>query len=620
MVPVEDRTEKLTNSTEVAPAGRSVQNIPASEANPQGGGGQASESIDAELEAVRSARHTVAAVGLPLENAGVEEDRALVGRTVTQLDDYVLPRLASLDAPLTVVVGGSTGAGKSTLVNTLLGEPITRSGAIRPTTRQPVLIHRAEDVEALTPARMLPHLERIEARGRGDLVGADHAENDQIFTVATDSIPAGIALIDAPDIDSVSEDNRRLAKQLLSAADLWLFVTTANRYADAVPWELLKEAAARDITIAVILNRVPEGSEDEIEDDLRRMLTEAGIDPAFLLTVTEQERDNNGMLPAVALAPLTFWLRQLGSDSAERSRIAAQTLEGAVRSVATRMHEISTAQSEQTETLNRLSAAVLNSYTRAQTNIIDSTQDGALLRGEVLSRWQDFVGTGEFFRSLETGIGRLRDRISSYIKGQPSQAVEVEEALEVGLHQVILEESAKAAENIQRLWLEERAGRALLAGDDLARVDEDFPERVGEGIRAWQQDVMEMIAAEGADKRQKARFMSLGVNAAAVILMVAVFSTTGGLTGLEVGIAGGSGVVGTKLLEAVFGEDAVRRMAIGARKNLESRIHELLDDHSERFTARLDAIELGPAPELIDQKTIGVERAAAALKGKTHRG
>ena len=48
-----------------------------------------------------------------------------------------------------------------------------------------------------------------------------------------------------------------LAAQLLAAADLWLFVTTANRYADAVPWALLDGAAARDITVAVVLNRVP---------------------------------------------------------------------------------------------------------------------------------------------------------------------------------------------------------------------------------------------------------------------------------------------------------------------------------------------------------------------------
>lgn len=611
---VNEKTKNLHLTSEEISGESSEENSTVQRRGSVASRGAQSAQVDAELAAVRTARASIDEVTLPLENAGVEDDRTTVSRTITQLDDYILPRLATLDAPLTVVVGGSTGAGKSTLVNTLLGEPITRSGAIRPTTRQPVLIHRPEDAEALTPQRILPHLERIEAKNSTELVGADHAEKDQIFTVATEAIPSGIALIDAPDIDSVSEDNRRLAKQLLSAADLWLFVTTANRYADAVPWEVLHEAAKRDITVAVVLNRVPEGAEDEIEEDLRRMLTGAGITPAHLLTVTEQERDERGMLPAVALTPLVFWLRELGSNADERSRIARQTLEGAVRSVADRMETITAAQTAQFETAQRLQNIVLTSYTQAQKNIIASTQDGALLRGEVLSRWQDFVGTGEFFRSLETGIGRMRDRVAGFFKGQPSQAVEVEQALEVGLHSVIVEQAAQAAETSQRQWLEERAGRALIGNRDVARVSEDFPARVAECIRAWQNDVMEMIRAEGAGKRQRARFMSLGVNAAAVILMVVVFSMTGGLTGIEVGIAGGSGVVGTKLLEAVFGEDAVRRMAQGARENLEIRVHELLDEHSEVLTERLDSISLGPEPALLQRSAEEMRATARGLK------
>ena len=123
----------------------------------------------------------------------------------------------------------------------------------------------------------------------------------------TAALPRGIALIDAPDIDSVSKENRTLAKELLSAADLWLFVTTANRYADAVPWELLHAAAARSITIAVVLNRVPEGDEETIETDLRRMLREAGIEAVLIHTVTEQPRDERGLINPISLAPLTLW-------------------------------------------------------------------------------------------------------------------------------------------------------------------------------------------------------------------------------------------------------------------------------------------------------------------------
>ena len=41
--------------------------------------------------------------------------------------------------------------------------------------------------------------------------------------------------IEAAAINAMIEANRELATQLLSAADLWLFVTTAARYAEPAP-------------------------------------------------------------------------------------------------------------------------------------------------------------------------------------------------------------------------------------------------------------------------------------------------------------------------------------------------------------------------------------------------
>lgn len=573
------------------------------------------ETILNTLASVREARDTLAAASFPLNTGSAEQAQQEAKTAVTQLDDYILPKLSTLDAPLTLVVGGSTGAGKSTLVNTLIGEPVTRSGAIRPTTRQPVLLYRPEDAEAFTPERILPHLVRVPVEPGQALPGANpHSGQDELVTVPVDSLPKGIALIDAPDFDSVSDENRRLAQQLLRAADLWLFVTTANRYADALPWEILRQAATRDITIAVVLNRVPEGSEDEIEADLTRMLTEAGITPALIHSVTEQERDERGLLPSVALTPLIFWLRSLGADTDARGEIARRTLEGAVRSVAQQASSLAQAAHDQQTAEARLRADATSAFERALTNLNETTQDGQMLRGEVLGRWQDFVGTGEFFRQVETTVGKVRDRIAGFFRGTPpTRAVEVEQALEVGLHSVIMEEAAAAAETVQRRWLEDRAGRALLAGEDLAKLGDSFSEEVAESIRAWQQDVMDIISAEGAGKRQKARFMSLGVNVTAVILMVAVFSMTGGLTGVEVGIAGGSGVIGQKLLEAIFGEDAVRRMASGARTRLEERIAQLLETQKARFIERLEAVT-GQGSDAIERpQAADLETAAAAL-------
>lgn len=572
---------------------------------------------------------------------GTATARTLLAAMARQLDDYILPRSASVDNPLTIVVGGSTGAGKSTLVNTLLGEPLTQSGAIRPTTRHPVLLHRAEDEAALSPERFLPTLPRTRTSGMNAgsqaLPGLDPKIARALIPITTSALPQGIALIDAPDIDSVSEENRTLAKELLSAADLWLFVTTANRYADAVPWELLHEAAARSIAIAVVLNRVPEGDEEAIENDLRRMLDEAGIHAVLIHTVTEQPRDESGMLAPVSLAPLTLWIRELGADAPARAAIARQTLAGAVETLAGNLQVLAAEQARQQAAHQSLAAIAAEEYEDALTTIDGALSDGSLLRGEVLSRWHDFVGTGDFFRSLDSTIGRLRDRVGSALRGQPAAAQKVEDALESGIHAVVLDAAARASENTRTRWRASRAGRSLLARLDAPQAVSDAPEQnadgdargevqsaedifsaaVAEQIRLWQGSVLEMIREEGADKRKRARFLSLGVNAAAVMLMVAAFSLTGGITGIEAGIAGGSGVVGTKLLESIFGEDAVRRMATRARTDLLERMANLLTEHAQPFTAVLEETDPQADAEDIYRAAEQVQKIAAEMSAQS---
>lgn len=600
--------------------------------------------LDVEAGETPGTPYTVAHDGTA--EHGTATARTLLAAMARQLDDYILPRSASVDNPLTIVVGGSTGAGKSTLVNTLLGEPLTQSGAIRPTTRHPVLLHRAEDEAALSPERFLPTLPRTRTSGMNAgsqaLPGLDPKIARALIPITTSALPQGIALIDAPDIDSVSEENRTLAKELLSAADLWLFVTTANRYADAVPWELLHEAAARSIAIAVVLNRVPEGDEEAIENDLRRMLDEAGIHAVLIHTVTEQPRDESGMLAPVSLAPLTLWIRELGADAPARAAIARQTLAGAVETLAGNLQVLAAEQARQQAAHHSLATIAAEEYEDALTTIDGALSDGSLLRGEVLSRWHDFVGTGDFFRSLDSTIGRLRDRVGSALRGQPAAAQKVEDALESGIHAVVLDAAARASENTRTRWRASRAGRSLLARLDAPQAvsvapqtasvapeqnaeakgevqsaEDIFSAAVAEQIRLWQGAVLEMIREEGADKRKRARFLSLGVNATAVMLMVAAFSLTGGITGIEAGIAGGSGVVGTKLLESIFGEDAVRRMATRARTDLLERMADLLTEHAQPFTAVLEETDPQADAEDIHRAAEQVQAIAAEMSAQS---
>ena len=142
-------------------------------------------------------------------------------------------------------------------------------------------------------------------------------------------------------------------------------------------------------------------------------------------------------------------------------------------------------------------------------------------------------------------------------------------------------------------------------------------------VREWQADVLEMVRAEGADKRTTARFLAFGVNGLSVALMVVVFAHPAGVTGAEAGVAGGSAVVGQKLLEAVFGDQAVRTLAERARRSLEQRITALLADEKARSLSRVDALALSPdAAEGLREAARRVDdlRYRAAKSGTTPPG
>src|ERR671917_1064096 len=102
---------------------------------------------------------------LALRAEGADEARHTRDQLAGQVDDYLLPRLRQMDAPLLMVVGGSTGAGKSTLVNSLVGAPVSQSGVLRPTTRAPVLVCHPGDVGWFEDDRILPGLPRTVGGG-----------------------------------------------------------------------------------------------------------------------------------------------------------------------------------------------------------------------------------------------------------------------------------------------------------------------------------------------------------------------------------------------------------------------------------------------------------------------
>jgi len=579
---------------------------------PRSGTGQPSSTAPL-VDALGQLRTAVAAARYPLNVPSAERARTATGRLLAQLDDYLIPRLSRLDAPLLVVVGGSTGAGKSTLVNSIVRAPVSQSGVLRPTTRSPVLVSNPADTAWFTERSLLPGMTRS--------TGLD--ESGGIRLITAPALAQGLALLDAPDIDSVVDANRALAGQLLDAADLWLFVTTAARYADAVPWRVLRSARDRGAVVALVLDRVPPGAEDEIGTHFAEMLDREQLSGAHLFVLPEVPLDGQGLLAERLVEPLRAWLAGLAGDANARAVVIRQTVAGAVAATSAAASQLAVAADDQGTVVKTLEAAVVRAYDEALSTLAAAASDGTLLRGEVLARWQEFVGTGELMKALQMRVGRVRDRVVSSFSGKPAPVRDFQNALSTGLVGLIREAAAQAAEQSWAAWHAHPAGDQLLR-DDLREPAADLPERAQRLVRDWQRAVLELVRVEGANKRKIAKISSYAVNASGLLVMIAVFASTAFIpTGLEIAVAGGTTVAGQKLLEAVFGDQAMRDLARSARDDLTRRVHDLLVNEADRYTSQLAGVETEVAGgERLRAAVQAVEKArgSAGLQATPARG
>jgi hypothetical protein len=544
---------------------------------------------DVLLSTAQGLRDLLKSVRFPFDGTGAEAARADAAALVRQLDDHVIPRLQNLDAPALVVVGGSTGSGKSLLVSSIVGSRVSASGVIRPTTRSPVLVHHPDDERWFDAQRVLPGLARV----RDHRIDADGSADDprrELRLVTADALPPGIALLDAPDIDSIDAVNRELAAQLLAAADVWMFVTTAARYADAVPWGFLNSARERGAPLVLVLNRVPEGAADEVSADLLRLLDRNGLGGTPLFTVVEQPISSDQLLVG-GVQELRLWLHELGSDNDRRVETIRRSLRGVFVDVSRRSEAVAVAVDAQQTLADGLQRVAEDHFGSALDTVRREVADGTIIRGEVLARWEEFIGTGELLRQLRTGVGRLRSRVAGVITGRPATQQQLNVAVEHVLEQLIVAQADTASADTLTDWNAMPLGSALSQNTPhgLGRASADLAQRTEATLRDWQAGLVAIVREKGAGRRTTARVMSLGVNGVSAVMMMLVFSHTGGLTGGEVAIAGGASAVGHALLEALLGDENLRRLAADARQDLLERVAALYDEERQRFEAVLDA-------------------------------
>jgi hypothetical protein len=554
-------------------------------------------AVPALVGALTELRDTVENLHFALPLPSAEQARDSTHTIVNQLDDYLLPRLARLDAPLLVVVGGSTGAGKSTLVNSIVRAPVSPAGVLRPTTRAPVLVCHPSDMPWFTESNILPGLQRTTSAAA--IGSATVSDIRTLQVVSAPALSPGLALLDAPDIDSVVDANRALATQLLAAADLWLFVTTAARYADAVPWGLLQTAEHRGTAIALVLDRVPGGgAADEIGPHLTAMLQEHDLGSAPLFILPEIRLDSQGLLTERVVAPVRDWFDELAHDADARAGVVRQTVSGAIDALGPAVDGLAAAAEDQVTSAEVLHEVVHSAYRSAESAVAQGIHDGALLRGEVLARWQELVGTGDIMRALQARVGRFRDRLIASLTGRPIPGERFQDALGSGLVTLLRGAATDAAERAGVAWRAHPAGGALLAAsdDDLTGPGPDIEERTARLVRDWQRGVLDLVRTEAGEKRTVARVSAYAINATGLLVMVVVFSATAFIpTGAEVAVAGGTTIAAQKVLEAIFGDQAVRSLAELARKDLLDRAHKLLQEEAGRYYAAIQEAGIDPA-------------------------
>src|SRR5262249_52818831 len=146
------------------------------------------------------------------------------------------------------------------------------------------------------------------------------------------------------------------------------------------------------------------------------------------------------------------------------------------------------AANQQIQAWNELERLVRDNYREADEHVETALADGALLRGEVLARWQEFVGTGDLMRAIQAQVGKLRNRITAAVTGKPPPGSDLRDALVTGLAALIEETATEASEKTAVAWRSNPAGAALIT-PALEQPGPDLTERSERLVRDWQRGV-----------------------------------------------------------------------------------------------------------------------------------
>ncbi len=184
-----------------------------------------------------------------------------------------------------IVVIGPTQAGKSTIVNILLGTEAAKSNALAGFTRhaQGFCTNTVSATLTNIVDELLPGLSRVPL----DQLSAENLHEYTITEIETrDAIVSPAMFWDTPDFDSVSSRSYRFGvPKLCAMADLIVLVVSKEKYADQSVWETLRLINQAPHPLAICINKANPDSSVQIADAMSAKLHQENIEHGGIIAL-----------------------------------------------------------------------------------------------------------------------------------------------------------------------------------------------------------------------------------------------------------------------------------------------------------------------------------------------
>ena len=245
-----------------------------------------------------------------------------------------------LEETFLLVVVGEFNAGKSSLLNALLGASVLEEGVTPTTDRVSILVHGSED-------RAAPYNPNLEPDG-----GVDEFVMRRELPYA---FLEGVALVDTPGTNAVIRRHQVITEGFLPRADLLLFLTSADRPFTESERQFLELAKSWGRKVMLIVNKADlletEADQTQVREFVERNAREVlgqvprvfmvsvrrhqrGGDPGFTAlqdalreTLTERDRTRLKLLSPLGVAS------KLADRSRERCKVSLDVLSNDTRTL-----------------------------------------------------------------------------------------------------------------------------------------------------------------------------------------------------------------------------------------------------------------------------------------------